>query len=400
MTRIPSTAASRPRRSWQSLLRLPLLRRSLSRSKSMPADRCVGGVARWTWHTGRDGRCDAGAGRATLARPHRWRSTSSRGQGHPLLGATALGLETELRRVDAGHGGSVRALDAELVRLRDAQADLGKQQAGLESRLAAAIELAAVKGGAFDLVEEVRALRLVPAALLLREAAESGRPFAPALDQFAAAVAQVDSAYLEADPPVMEQIASLQPYAETGVLSWRDLRRSFASLAGLIDRADPLGWWDWALVVAGWRDDPLAPLHEAQACLDGRRPRGRHRVAGRVSRRSRAGDRRMAGAGTGAAGRGRLGGGPVSDRTRCGRAPAGFGIDAGVEQRRGTGDPQIIRAVSLARGANEHQCAVAAPITARASVPAGDSHCARASIRCHALVAAYGSGRPLWRNCT
>jgi hypothetical protein len=184
-----------------------------------------------------------------------------------LLGATAIGLETELRRVDAGHWGSVRALDAELIRLQDAQADLGKQQAGLESRLTTAIELAAVKGGAFNLVEEVRALRLVAAALLLREGAESGRPFAPALEQFAAVVAGVDSAYLEADPPVMEQIASLQPHAETGVVSWRDLRRSLASLPGLIDHADPSSWWDWALVMAGWRDDPLEPLHEAQAAL-------------------------------------------------------------------------------------------------------------------------------------
>ena len=260
-------AASRPRRSWQSLLRLPLLRRSLSGSGSLPA---IGASAALLvglgtlavtldatpeqvepgWHGRIDGRVPVAEARAAR-----------------LLGATAIGLETERRRAGTGPVGGVRALDAELVRLRDAQADLGKQQAGLESRLAAAIELASVKGGAFDLVEEVRALRLVPAALLLRDDEGSGRPFAPALDQFAAAVAQVDSAYLEADPPVMKQIASLQPYAENGVLSWRDLRRSFASLAGLIDRADPLSWWDWALVVAGWRDDPLAPLHAAQAAL-------------------------------------------------------------------------------------------------------------------------------------
>jgi hypothetical protein len=266
MTRIPSTAASRHRRSWQPLLRLPLLRRSLSRSKSMLA---IGASAallvglgtlavtldatpeqigpRWL------GRIDDG-GPVADARSAR------------LLGATAIGLETELRRVDAGHD-SVRALDAELVRLRDAQADLGKQQAGLESRLAAAIELAAAKDGAFDLVEEVRALRLVPAALLLREGAESGQPFAPALEQFAAVAATVDGAYLEASPPVIEQIASLRPYAEAGVVSWRDLKRSFASLPGLIDRAEPSSWWDWALVMAGWRDDPLRPLHEAQAAL-------------------------------------------------------------------------------------------------------------------------------------
>jgi hypothetical protein len=190
----------------------------------------------------------------------------SEGRATQLLGATAIGLEAELRQVDEGHGGSVRALDTELLRLRDAQATLRKQQAGLEARLAAAIELAAVEGGAVNLVDEVRALRLVPAALLLREGVESGRPFAPALGQFAAAVAQVDSAYLETDP-VMEQIASLQPYADTGVISWRDLRRSFAPLAGLIERADPSSWWDRVLVMAGWRDDPLRPLHEARAAL-------------------------------------------------------------------------------------------------------------------------------------
>jgi hypothetical protein len=267
MTRIPSTAASRPRRSWQSLLRLPLLRRSLSRSKSMPPIAALAvllvGLSTLAvtldatpeqvgprWHGRIDGGVPVPKGRATQ-----------------LLGATALRLETELRQVGAGHGDSMRALDAELVRLRDAQVDLGKQQAGLESRLAAAIELAAAKGGAFDLVEEVRVLRLVPAALLLREAAQSGRPFAPALDQFAAVAATVDSAYLEADPPVMEQLASLQPYAETGVVSWRDLRRSFASLAGLIDRARPSSWWDCALVMSGWRDDPLKPLQEAEAAL-------------------------------------------------------------------------------------------------------------------------------------
>ena len=144
MTRIPST--------WQSLLRLPLLRRSLSRSRSLPAIGASGvlmvglGTLAVTldatpeqvgprWH----GRIDGGVPVAE-ARAAR------------LLGATAIGLETELRGAGTGHVGRVRALDAELCRLRDAQADLAKQQAGLESRLAAAIELASVKGGAFDLV--------------------------------------------------------------------------------------------------------------------------------------------------------------------------------------------------------------------------------------------------------
>ena len=267
MTRVPSAAASSARRSWQALLCLPRDWRSLSRSKSMPA---IGASAALL------------VGLGTLAvtfdaTPEqvgpRWLGRlddhvpGPEARATQLLGATAIGLEAELRRVDAGRDGKVRALDAELVRLRDAQAELGKQQAGLESRLAAAIELAAAKGGAFDLVEEVQALRLAPAALLLRETAESGRPFAPALDQFAVLVAGVDSGSFENAPPVMEQIASLQSYADTGVVSWRDLRRSFVSLPGLIERADPLSWWDWGLVVAGWRDDPLAPLHQAQAAL-------------------------------------------------------------------------------------------------------------------------------------
>jgi hypothetical protein len=184
-----------------------------------------------------------------------------------LLGATTNALATELREVEVRHGDSVRALDAELVRLRDAQVNLGRQQAGLESRLAAAIELVAVEGGAIDLVEEVQLLRLAPAALLLQQDVQSGQPFAPALQQLAAVVARVDRVYLEADPPVIEQIATLQPYADSGVVSWSDLRRSFSSLPGLIERADPSGWWGRALVLAGWRADPLKPLHEAQTAL-------------------------------------------------------------------------------------------------------------------------------------
>jgi hypothetical protein len=255
MTRGPS-AASSPRPSWQSL-------RSLSPFRSVPAAAASAALL---------------VGLGTLAvtvttmpehEGPRWlgriNDDVAAARTSQLLGATAIGLETELRRVDAGHG-SVRALDAQLVRLRDAQADLGKQQASLESRLAAAIELAAVKG-TFDLVEEVHALRLVPAALLLRETAQSGLPFAPALEQFSVLAAGGDNAYREADSPMLEQLAALRPYAETGVVSWRDLRRSLASLPGLIERAQPSSWWDRALVMVGWRDDPLRPLHEAQAAL-------------------------------------------------------------------------------------------------------------------------------------
>jgi hypothetical protein len=266
MAPAPSAAASRPR-TWQSLLRLPPLRRLFPPSRSAPAIGAaallllgLGGLAVTVGATSEqieprwDGRIDDGLPAADA-------------RTIQLLGAAAVGLETEARQLEAEHGGSVRTLDAEIVRLRDTQAELGRQQVGLESRLAAAIELAAVKGDAFDLVEEVRALRLVPAALLLREAAETGRPFAPALDQFAAVAARVDDANLETEPRVMEQIARLQPHADTGVVSWRDLRRSFASLPDLIERADASSWWERALVMIGWNDDPLAPLHEAQAAL-------------------------------------------------------------------------------------------------------------------------------------
>jgi hypothetical protein len=255
MTRGPS-AASSPRPSWQSL-------RSLSRFRSVPAAAASAALL-----------VGFGALAVTTiaAMPEqegpRWLGRIDdvpAGRTTQVLGATAIGLETELRQVDAGHGG-VRALDAQLVRLRDAQADLGKQQASLESRLAAAIELAAIKG-TFDLEEEVRALRLVPAALLLRETAQSGRPFAPALEQFSVLAAGGDNAYREAGSPMLERLAALRPYAETGVVSWRDLRRSLASLPGLIERAQPSSWWDRALVMVGWRDDPLGPLHEAQAAL-------------------------------------------------------------------------------------------------------------------------------------
>jgi hypothetical protein len=212
-----------------------------------------------------------------------------------LLGASAVGLETGLRRVDAGYGGSVRALDdevralgqaqsrledrlrsieaggpAELAGVRHALADLTRRQAGIESRLTAAVELAALKDDAPSLDDEVQALRLVAAALLLREGAQSARPFAPALDRFAAIASRLENAAIEAElPPAAERIASLRPYADSGVISALDLRRSFASLPGLIERAQPSGWWDSMLILVGWRDDPLRPMHEAEAALMG-----------------------------------------------------------------------------------------------------------------------------------
>ena len=364
-------------------------------------DSCVGGVARWTWHTGRDGRCDAGAGRATLARPHRWQSTSSRGQGHPAAGCNRS------RAGDRATAGGRRALAAACARwtpnwsaCETRRPTWASNRPAWKSRLAAAIELAAVKGGAFDLVEEVRALRLVPAALLLREAAESGRPFAPALDQFAAVVAQVDSAYLEADPPVMEQIASLQPYAETGVLSWRDLRRSFASLAGLIDRADPLSWWDWALVVAGWRDDPLAPLHEAQAALMVDDLEGAI-----ASLAAFQGEAALVTEGWLALARARLAADALwrtcirlhSLRARARRLWDRRWRRAATRNRRSPDRLSRQSGARCQRTSARNRCR---DNGSRTQFQPGDSHCARASMRRHALVAAYGSGRPLSRNCT
>jgi hypothetical protein len=170
-------------------------------------------------------------------------------------------------RIDDGRLRTIEAGSAEVAHVRAALADLTRRQAGIESRLTAAVELAALKDPP-SRDDEVRALRLVAAALLLREGAQSARPFGPALDRFAAIAASVEGAYLEADlPPVVERITSLQPYAETGVISSPDLRRSFATLPDLIERAQPSGWWDSLLIMVGWREDPLRPLHEAEVAL-------------------------------------------------------------------------------------------------------------------------------------
>src|ERR671918_546739 len=105
MTRAPSAAASRPRPSWQSLLRLPLLRRSLPRSRLVPA---IGTSALLL--------VGLGALAVTVdATPEqvgpRWlgriddRVPVAEARATQLLGATAIGLEAELRRVDAGRDG-------------------------------------------------------------------------------------------------------------------------------------------------------------------------------------------------------------------------------------------------------------------------------------------------------
>jgi antitoxin (DNA-binding transcriptional repressor) of toxin-antitoxin stability system len=293
MTRITPEATPRPRPAWQSLLRLPLVGRSLSSPGSVskigaPAMLLVGfGMLAVTVDATPDHIGPRWLGRIDDGAPVHEARTAQ------LLGATAIGWQTELRRVDAGYGGRLRALDeevrvlgeaqarlaarlrsieagepVELTGVRDALADLTRRQAGIESRLTAAAELAALKGDAPSLDDEVRTLRLVAAALLLREGAQSARPFGPALERFAAIASSVETAYLEADlPPAAAQIASLQPYAESGVISSLDLRRSFASLPGLIERAQPTGWWDSLLIMVGWRDDPLRPLHEAEAAL-------------------------------------------------------------------------------------------------------------------------------------
>jgi hypothetical protein len=267
MRRVPSAAASSPRPSWHSPHRLPLLGPLLLRSRAVAAISATAVVLVAL------GTMAITVGATPEPIQPRWLGRINDGvrvseeRAAQLLRATTTALASELREVEVRHGDSVSALNAELIRLRDAQVDHIRRQAGLESRLAAAIALAAVEGGASDLAEEVQLLRLVPAALLLQAGVDSGQPFAPALQQFAAVVATVDTAYLRAGPPVKEQIASLQPYADNGVVSWRDLRRSFASLPHLIERADPSSWWDQGLVMGGWRADPLEPLHEAQAAL-------------------------------------------------------------------------------------------------------------------------------------
>jgi hypothetical protein len=193
------------------------------------------------------------------------------GRAARLLGAAAVGLGAEARRVEAQRDGQLRALHDQLDAVGARQALLldhlsirsagavGAPQAGVAT-------IAAIKEDAPSLYEEVRVLRLVAAGLLLREGARTGRPFEPALERFAMVAAAVRSPDLAADL-VAERIAALRPYAAAGVVSTRDLRRSFGALAAMVDRADASSWWDTALVMVGMRDDPLQPLQQAQAAL-------------------------------------------------------------------------------------------------------------------------------------
>ncbi|MGH6913885.1 MAG: hypothetical protein ACREH3_09285, partial [Geminicoccales bacterium] len=290
MTRIPPEAVSSPRPSWRSLLRVPVVRRSLS-SRG------------WLSLIGASAILLTGLGTIAVivgATPEPaeplWRGriddVAPGSRTVQLLGATAAGLEAQARRADAGKSSRLRAMSdalqasserqgrledrlraiengsVELVGVRDALAELTERQIGIEAQLTAAADVAAIKAAAPAARSEVRALRLVAAALLLREGAQSAHPFASELARFSAAAAGIDTRRHDADlAPAMEQIALLQRYAQTGVVSWRDLRRSFASVAVLVERADPASWWQSALVLVGWRADPLQPLRQAQAAL-------------------------------------------------------------------------------------------------------------------------------------
>jgi len=170
-----------------------------------------------------------------------------------LLHLAAAGLGAEVRRVEAER-------DAQLQALHDQLRRRGEPQAARISTIAE------IKQGAPSLHEEVKGLRLMAAGLLLREGARAGHPFEPALERFAMVAAAVRSPDLETDA-VIERIAALRPYARTGVVSTQDLRRSFAPLTAMVDRAAALGWWDTALVTVGLRDDPLQPLQNARAAL-------------------------------------------------------------------------------------------------------------------------------------
>lgn len=173
--------------------------------------------------------------------------TPVRGGAADLLGASA----------------AVQALGEQQLRLAERQRDI-------ELRLASAVELAAIKPEAPvpDGSAEVQGLRLVAAALLLQQEAQSARSYRPALERFTTAVTQIDGTSVETGlAPVLERIAALQPYADAGVVSSRDLRRSFVSLTALVERAVPSSWWDSALDLIGWRDDPLQPLQQARDAL-------------------------------------------------------------------------------------------------------------------------------------
>lgn len=209
----------------------------------------------------------------------RWLGSIDAGQGGKalrLVHAAALGLDAELRRVEAERDSQVQGLRAELR-------TLGAQQAVLQRRLwsidghdledlkpapAGVSTVAATQPVAPGLEEEVVRLRLVAAGLLLREAARSGSPFEPALERFSIAAAAIRSSDLVAERVAMtESIEALRPHATSGVTPVRDLRRSFASLAVMAQHAAPSGWWDSALVMVGLRDDPLQPLQDARAAL-------------------------------------------------------------------------------------------------------------------------------------
>ena len=187
---------------------------------------------------------------------------SPAGAPAPTATTTSPGIVTKDAAIDA----EVRQLRAEVQALRDAVAELQRRQTRLESELRGAVATPAAASGIQ--LEGVAAGRAVAAALLLREAAQTAKPFAAELAAYAALAADLSPGDAGLDrAAVAELIAQLQPHAGTGMATRRDLRRSFATVAEAVDQARPLSWWESGLVLIGWRADPRAPVDYAATAL-------------------------------------------------------------------------------------------------------------------------------------
>jgi hypothetical protein len=170
---------------------------------------------------------------------------------------------------DAGFEAQLRELHAEVQELRGALAQLEHGQTHLERELrdatAGVATLAAAPGRKS---EGVAAGRMISASLLLREAAQSAAPFARELGAVAALTADRADSNASFDRAALtERIAQLRPYAETGMATRRDLRRSFAGVVEAVDRTGTPSWWESVLVLIGWRSDPRASVHDAATAL-------------------------------------------------------------------------------------------------------------------------------------
>lgn len=186
---------------------------------------------------------------------------------HVVLGPpVTTTMSTGAAAHDGGVDAEVGQLRAEVQALRDALADLERRQTRLESELRVAVATPAAASGRQP--EGVSTGRAIAAALLLREAAQTAKPFAAELAAFAALAADLSNNDAGLDrAAVAEFIAQLQPHAGTGMATRRDLRRSFATVVEAVDQARPLSWWESGLVLIGWRADPRAPVDYAATAL-------------------------------------------------------------------------------------------------------------------------------------